>query len=121
SFYSASGHTDRLLDTGLVIDGKFLRQYVDNLFARRKHQFIHIGYQLLDIKTGNFIVIPFGQDAPMLNTLDVLRRKSNLYHSGVHVGLRFGDADRLSYTGHPALVVRHSPTVYARRFSPPSP
>ena len=60
---------DRFFDFGLSVDLEFLRQNVDDLFARRKHQFIHIGYQLLDIKTGNFIVIPFGQDAPMLNTM----------------------------------------------------
>src|SRR3546814_10521045 len=61
---------------------------MDNLFARREHQFIHIFDKPLDIQPANLAVVLAGEDAPVLDTFDMLTGNTDVEHLDVYVGQR---------------------------------
>src|SRR5690606_13984081 len=84
-FHAATGHTNGILYPRLIIDGKLLRQHVDDLFARRKHELIHVFDKPFDIHPVDFTVVPAGKDTPVLNAFDVLTGNANIDDFDIHI------------------------------------
>lgn len=55
-FQTYSCHPDRIFNSRLIIYSKLLRKNMDNFFAGRHYQLIHIFYKLIDILSLDFII-----------------------------------------------------------------
>src|SRR3546814_9002185 len=89
---------------------------MDNLFARREHQFIHIFDKPLDIQPANLAVVLAGEDAPVLDTFDMLTGNTDVDHLDVYVGQPRSLYDCLPDAVYGLLDIGNHPAAYAGRF-----
>src|SRR5690606_41629807 len=99
-FYTATRHTYRFFDTGLVIDSKLLLQHMYDFFSWREYQFVHIRNQALDVVVADLIIVGLGKDAARLNTFDVRPGFTYVDNFDVYIGLSFGTRYGLADTSH---------------------
>ena len=67
---------------------------MDDLVAGRQHEFEHVVYEAINVAAGDFGVVALaGQDAPVLQTFDVLTGDANVHRVQFHAGVALADFD----------------------------
>src|SRR5690606_7485178 len=113
-FHPTPSHPDGFFYARLIVNGKFLRKNMNNFFSWRQHELIHVGNKAFNIDTANFVIIAFGKNSTVLNTLDVLTSNPNINHLNIYIRLPFSHSNSLANTSNRFLNIRNYPTIYTR-------
>src|SRR5690606_20362376 len=116
-FKTYSCHSDRIFDTRLVVDGKFLRKHMNNLFSRRHDKLIHILDKLLDVFTLNLVLQIFPcKNSSVLKASYVLPGDTDIDDLYLYVRLDTGLFNRLKNALNSLLDIGYHTPAHTSRF-----